>query len=241
MECINSESLLHRSKHRIKKLGEVFTPEKFVTEMLSLVSSDQKDVWCDEEIVFFEPCCGHGNIVVQVLSKRMSSIYSQAVKNKINNPANYAVANAINTLWAIDIDEKNIKECRSRVFTLVMAFLKEKNNLLNYKSVILFNREFIAHLICAIKWQIQVNETLSAISDQSVASENAHRTLEGGKWYIKNDYHPLNLKSSWMLYFMQCLSKQSTPVDFKRAMVCIKKISCNRFITDSCFDFINEI
>lgn len=241
MDIMSSKSLLYRSKHRIKKLGEVFTPESCIEEMLVLLSKGRRSFWSDEDSIFFEPCCGHGNIVIKILEKRLSAIYSKAVQNKIKKPAYYAVANAINTLWAIDIDEKNIQQSRARVFITVVEFLREKLNLINDKSVICHDKEFIAHILCAVNWQIHQNETLSAISEQNYSCENACKTLEGCKWYRKNNYRPLNFHQNWTAYFEKCYLKKIIPVEFKRAISCINAMVSNRTNAHQIFDFTKKV
>ena len=57
-----SEEKQHRSKERIKKYGEVFTPKKVINDMLDLIGDSDSPIWSDENVVFFEPTCGNGNI-----------------------------------------------------------------------------------------------------------------------------------------------------------------------------------
>ena len=70
---MNSAQLLifenHRSRERIKDMGEVFTPDQYVQQMLALFNDK---LWADENAIFFEPSCGHGNIVLPILEKRIS-------------------------------------------------------------------------------------------------------------------------------------------------------------------------
>ncbi|MFN8369586.1 MAG: hypothetical protein U0T83_03050 [Bacteriovoracaceae bacterium] len=123
---IDLEKLFHRSKDRIKDLGEVFTPESYVEDMLNLLAKDNRGLWSDEEISFFEPCAGHGNIVLAIYKRRLEAIYKKAVSQGLSNKTDeapfYAVANAINTLWAIDIDSKNVENCRSRILSTTLNF-----------------------------------------------------------------------------------------------------------------------
>ena len=58
----------HRSRDRIRSLGEVFTPEKYVFQMLDMLD---RYVWSDIDTVFFEPTCGHGNFVVAIAQRRL--------------------------------------------------------------------------------------------------------------------------------------------------------------------------
>lgn len=63
---INIEN--HRSRERIRLLGEVFTPDEYVNKMLDML--DPK-VWADESVSFFEPTCGHGNFVLAIAQRRL--------------------------------------------------------------------------------------------------------------------------------------------------------------------------
>ena len=121
---IDIEKLSHRNKSRIKNLGEVFTPEKYVDKMLDLLAKDKRGIWSNEEIAFFEPCAGHGNIVLPIYKRRLEGIYKKSVAKGIRDASYYAVSNALNTLWAIDIDQKNVDDCRSRVLLVTFDFHK---------------------------------------------------------------------------------------------------------------------
>jgi len=226
---IDSENLFHRSKTRIKNLGEVFTPPHYVDDMLALLSKGKPHIWADEDIAFFEPTCGHGNIVI--------SIYKKAVANAINDGAYYAVANAINTLWAIDIDSQNISQCRSRILVTTVEFLREKLGFKS-KSILIEKRpDFIAHLLCAIKWHISENEALSALSDNYSAQKNAQKTKSGAKWFSQNEHHPINFDLSWAHYFENCKEEKSIPMDFKMAYRFITAILSGKSNNLNGFDF----
>ena len=101
----------HRSKKRIRDFGEVFTPEKYVNQMLDMLD---RSVWTDTNAVFFEPTCGHGNFVKAIVERRLDSFFRKAKRQKIKNPHFYTVANTLNNLWAIDIDSNNIEFCRKQ-------------------------------------------------------------------------------------------------------------------------------
>jgi hypothetical protein len=133
---VDIESLFQRSIERVKDLGEVFTPPSSVEDMLKLLSSGKKGFWDDENNVFFEPNCGHGNIVIAIYQKRLQALYKKAASQNNKQAALFAVANAINTLWAIDIDTMNVNQCRSRIFIETLQFLQQKTGLLTYDAVV---------------------------------------------------------------------------------------------------------
>lgn len=215
------ENLNHRSRDRIKDLGEVFTPESYVEEMLNLLAKDKRGLWSDEEISFFEPCSGHGNIVLPIYKRRLEGIYKKATAQglvKTNEAPFYAVANALNTLWAIDIDPKNVKNCRSRVLLATLNFLKTKLEI--EVDTILFSkkRRFFAHVLSAIKWHIDENETLSALSDEKSAKTNAGATKSGSKWFSQNGHQKIDFELTWVNFFESREASKTTPLEYERSL-----------------------
>jgi hypothetical protein len=215
---LDLEKLSHRSKSRIKDLGEVFTPESYVEDMLDLLAKNKKGIWSDEEITFFEPCAGHGNIVLSIYKRRLEALYKKALGKGNRDAAYYAVANALNTIWAIDIDAKNIENCRSRVFLTTLDFLKTKLNVTNVALLFSKKKDFFAHILAAIKWHLEVNETLSALSNPESARTNANLTKLGGKWFTHNGHHQLDFNITWVKFFKECEGTNTIPIEFERAM-----------------------
>ena len=204
MEIINNISQLahHRSKKRIRDFGEVFTPEKYVQQMLDMLD---KSVWTDTNTVFFEPTCGHGNFVSAIVERRLKALLKKAKRQKIKSSHFYTVANTLNTLWAIDIDPQNIGFCRQRVFDIVCRFLRERTNYFDcekkclsqeqfLKFFIQEHREFLAHVLCCLEWQIQENEALSCLETDPVkAKQSADKTVVSRKWFKKKRPPPNRL------------------------------------------------
>lgn len=239
------EQLFHRSKDRIRDLGEVFTPESYVEEMLNLLSKDKKGLWSDEEISFFEPCSGHGNIVIPIYKRRLDGIYKKAVSQvlggKTADAPFYAVANALNTLWAIDIDPKNVENCRSRVLATTLGFLKTK---LEIKSdAILFSkkREFFAHILSAIKWHIDENETLSALSNPADAKASASLTKAGAKWFSQNGHQQMDFDLSWVSFFESCETSKTIPLEYERSLHFIDAALSGKLKGFDDFDFAKSV
>lgn len=233
----------HRSKERIKSLGEVFTPDAFVNQMLDMLATgnDIEKFWSDETNIFFEPTCGNGNFVTGILLRRLDSIFTKAKRNKYDEPALYAIANSINTLWAIDIDKKNIDESRCRAMSLVLSFWSSSTNQ-SYKQIIKQNKNFFAHLICAIKWHIEENEALSALSDETIAGKSAGKTALGVEWIGKNHHKPLDFELSWCEYFNHCNKENIKPLVWNRAASFIENILSNQRIRGyEEFSFVLEV
>ena len=217
MQAINLNRLFHRSRERIRELGEVFTPDKYVEDMLDLLSKGEKKFWANESYMFFEPCCGHGNIVLAIYRRRLRAIYKKAVAQGISKPYLYAVANALNTLWAIDIDAKNVESCRMRVLALTLEFIEEKTDCKDRLKLVSQHKNFFAHVLATIKWQIHENETLSALSANGEAKDQAYKTKVGGAWFKKNGHHQLFLNKTWVAFFSECKRKKVVSIEFRKS------------------------
>jgi SAM-dependent methyltransferase len=88
---------LTKSKDRVKKLGEVFTPAALVSEMLDKLPAD---CWLPHK-TFLEPSCGNGNFLVAILERKLD----------MGHPPLQALA----TIYGVDIMEDNIVESRARM------------------------------------------------------------------------------------------------------------------------------
>lgn len=210
---VDLDKLFHRSKTRILELGEVFTPEQFVEDMLDLVSKGKLNFWNNEDLSFFEPSCGHGNIVLAIYRRRLEALFKKAITQGTKGPALWAVANAVDTIWAIDIDAHNIESCRSRMVLLTLEFLKEKTSASSNIGVIQRNQKFFTHFFCALIWQIHENETLSSLS----LANRGNFTKTGSKWIAANGHRPLNFELTWTTYYTQCERQNISPLNYVRA------------------------
>lgn len=235
------DAISQRSLERVKNLGEVFTPPSSVEDMLKLLSSGKRGFWGDEDNVFFEPNCGHGNIVIAIYRKRLQALYKKAESQQNQTPALFAVANAINTLWAIDIDETNVNQCQSRVFIETLSFLQQKADVSTYEAVIRQHPDFIAHILCAINWHIQENETLSSLSSTESAKANAEKTRSGSQWFAKHGHRPLAFDVSWVEYCQQCQQDNLANLTYQRAVRFITRILDRNFQKSTEFLFANDL
>lgn len=234
---LDLEKLSHRSRSRIKDLGEVFTPESYVEDMLDLLAKSKKGMWSDEELSFFEPCAGHGNIVTAIFKRRLDGLYKKAAAQGMCDAAYFAVANSINSIWAIDVDPKNIENCRSRVLAATFDFLKRKTDTSNISQIITAKADFFAHVLSAIKWHIEVNETLSALSDKSSAKSSSNLTKVGGRWFTQNGHQPLDFNLTWATFFKSCKTNKTIPMEYERSLRFVESISCGKLRGFDDFEF----
>lgn len=238
---IDLNSLFHRNRARISEFGEVFTPEQYVDKILDLLSRGRKNFWSHEETYFFEPTCGHGNIVVSIFKRRLNALLKKAEIDDVKNPSFHALANALNTIWAIDIDSENILNCRTRLLVLSLAFLKETTGIKSDYLLIQKNQKFFAHVLCALKWQICENEALSALTDSVNAPIRAKQTRIGGKWYSINGHKKIDFDLTWANYYQTCSKAKTAVLDFERAEKFISGVLNNSIKGYSEFDFAKFI
>lgn len=99
---------LTKSKERVKKLGEVFTPPVLIEEILDKLPASS---WLPEK-TFLEPSCGTGNFCVAILQRKLQ--------------AGHTPLQALSTLYGIDIMQDNVDECRSRLVEIAVEAGLEK-------------------------------------------------------------------------------------------------------------------
>ncbi|HGC5727707.1 TPA: hypothetical protein ACIZAI_001909 [Legionella pneumophila] len=236
-EEIFLNTIYHRTRKRIRDLGEVFTPEQYAEDMLNLLGTVNSSIWFDLDTEFFEPCCGHGNIVLPILKRRVTSIFKNASGPK--RSALYAVANSINTLWAIDIDIQNINECRSRVWSYCINYILEHSSSNSLYFLIEENTDYFIHLLCAIKWHIFENELLSALSSTNAAKGNAAKTKYGAAWFKINGHRPIDFKQTWCDFYRASHKNNLTPLDYEKAEVFLQNLLLNKQLPKG-FEFATD-
>lgn len=93
---------LTKSKQRVKKFGEVFTPIWVVNEMLDNLPPEAFE---DVGKTFLEPTCGTGNFVVEIYRRKLNHVKNDSKKAET----------ALRSVWCIELLEDNMMECRQRV------------------------------------------------------------------------------------------------------------------------------
>lgn len=87
-----------RTKERIGKTGEIFTPTELVREMLAKFPEKE---FIDPSRTFLDPACGNGQFLSEVLIR------------KLRNGIAFDVA--LRTIYGLDIMLDNIDLCRERL------------------------------------------------------------------------------------------------------------------------------
>jgi type I restriction-modification system DNA methylase subunit len=101
---------LIKSKDRVKKFAEVYTPERIVNEMLDMVEPMKL------ESTFLEPACGNGNFLVKILERKLKLCHNAD-----------DIISAIQSIYGIDLLADNVEESKKRMFELICKMIMEEN------------------------------------------------------------------------------------------------------------------
>lgn len=99
-----------KSKDRVRKYGEVFTPPWVVKKMCDYLEENSPGAfWVDK--TFFEPACGTGNFLVEILLRKLA-----ACKHEDD------FLPALCSIFAIDLLPDNVAESRARMLSIFTAY-----------------------------------------------------------------------------------------------------------------------
>ena len=93
-----------RSKERITKNGEVFTPKSLVEKMMDKIPEEK---WKDPNSVWLEPTFGSGNMLICMLQRRIAS--------------GVEPVQAIKTLYGVELMQDNVDLCKDRIREVLRA------------------------------------------------------------------------------------------------------------------------
>ncbi len=108
----NQNESLIKSKSRVQKHGEVFTPKKIVKLMLD--QSGIKEACEDLTATFLEPAAGEGAFLVAILERKLKMVVKKYNKS-IKQFENYSLL-ALSTLYGIELLEDNAQACTINMF-----------------------------------------------------------------------------------------------------------------------------
>ena len=97
------------SRDRVTNHGEVYTNQREVNDMLDLVKHETDRI----DSRFLEPACGHGNFLIEVLTRKLRVVESRYKKSQTEFEC-YSIV-AVASLYGIDILEDNVIDCRIRL------------------------------------------------------------------------------------------------------------------------------
>ncbi|MGB2821376.1 MAG: DNA methyltransferase, partial [Phycisphaerae bacterium] len=139
------------SKQRVADHGEVFTNPREVNAMLDLVRQETERI----DSRFFEPACGTGNFLTEVLQRKLRVVDRRYRRSQIDHER-YTLP-AVSSIYGIDLLEDNVVECRRRLLRIVERHCKS-----------LFNDEFLGVIRFVLERNIIHGNALSlqTVGDQ---------------------------------------------------------------------------
>ena len=177
-----------------KKIGVVFLP---VENAKKLCDEIPKSDWGNS--IFFEPCCGIGNIVIVIVEKNFNAYFDKIskdknAKDKRKSFANISSIQTIANLWAIDINPFFVKQTQDRV----LNFLFKKIEYYQKLGMGLLDDQFKIFLKRGVKHHIHTNEMFSCIhKDFEKAKKESNKTRASREWFLKNKHKPIDFLKPW--------------------------------------------
>ena len=109
---------LIKSKDRVVKHGEVFTPTWLVEAMLDLVKGETERI----DARFLEPACGSGNFLVRLLQRKLAVVETKFRKSEFEKK-HYALLSLM-CAYGIELLPDNVAECRANLLAILQDYLK---------------------------------------------------------------------------------------------------------------------
>lgn len=111
-----------KSKLRVQKHGEVFTPKRIVKKMLNI--PEIKEACENLTATFLEPAAGEGAFLVVILERKLNMV-SKKYNNDLIQYENYSLL-ALTTLYGIELLEDNAQICVMNMFQQYYDNYKEQ-------------------------------------------------------------------------------------------------------------------
>lgn len=107
-----------KSRDRVKKHGEVFTPRHMVDQMLDLVSDELEEGPGFVDKTFLEPAAGDGNFLVAILRRKLRATEEQYPAEAWAVESLFALA----SIYGIELLEDNHQEARAKMLAEYLNF-----------------------------------------------------------------------------------------------------------------------
>lgn len=105
---------------------------------------------------FFEPAAGDGNFIVAILKRKISSITPE--RNGCSREDwEFELLRCLSSIYAVDIDEENVREARYRMLELTTAS--------RWQPTVDFSDDFLAAAIMLIETNIVRGDTLNSAQE----------------------------------------------------------------------------
>lgn len=108
-----------KSKQRVQKHGEVFTPSWMVQKMLD--TPGIKEATEDIYKTFLEPSAGDGNFLEAILERKLSAVTNNYDKRNWKTKSLFALS----SIYGIEFLEDNLEVARSRMFLYYLDWYED--------------------------------------------------------------------------------------------------------------------
>lgn len=123
------EKKIIKSKTRVQKHGEVFTPSKTVEDMMNLPGIN--DACNNLTTTFLEPSAGEGAFLVEVLNRKLNMV-KREYDNSIRQYENYSLL-VLSTLYGVELLGDNARTCVMNLFQVFFEHYQSAANRHNMK------------------------------------------------------------------------------------------------------------
>ena len=110
-------SALIKSKERVRKYGEVFTPPHIVKEMLDILETENPGIYAKADATFLEPAAGDGNFLVAILRRKLSAMKATMPKKLWARESLFVLA----SIYGIELLKDNWQDSR---YNMAVEFLE---------------------------------------------------------------------------------------------------------------------
>ncbi|AMB98605.1 methylase [Aerococcus urinaehominis] len=111
---------LIKSKARVQKHGEVFTPKWLVKKMLDV--PEIKAATDNLYQTFLEPAAGEGAFLVEILKRKLIMV-KDSYNNSLAMYENYSLL-ALSTIYGIELLEDNLASCQDHLYDIYEDFYR---------------------------------------------------------------------------------------------------------------------
>jgi len=114
-----ADQIKHRD--RVRDLAEVYTHYREVTAMLDLVPDMFPSIEDpgNHDRTFLEPACGHGNFLVEILRRKLSTVTT--ARYGAGDEYEHRILRCLASIYGIDIDQENVLDSRQRMNAVIAA------------------------------------------------------------------------------------------------------------------------
>lgn len=123
----SSKSLI-KSKERVQKHGEVFTPKWVVKDMLALLPNE---ILQNLSATYLEPSCGEGAFLIEIYKQKLN------IANKISKNLDeweFNAFKATTSIYGVELLEDNLAVCKENLERLFVEYYEKACNKYNGKQ-----------------------------------------------------------------------------------------------------------